>query len=151
MPKTAIDYSRTIIYKIVCDDLNVNNCYIGSTTNFTKRKTQHKKSCNNVNDKDHNIFVYQVIRENGGWDNWSMIEIEKYPCNDKNEALHRERYWIETLKADLNKIRPIRTIEEKFEYYKQYYCKNKEHKQNRQKQRYQEKKSKKHLDLLSNM
>jgi hypothetical protein len=26
--------------------------------------------------------VYSTIRENGGWNNWSMVEIEKYPCKD---------------------------------------------------------------------
>ena len=31
-----------------------------------------------------------MIRENGDWNNWSMIEIEKYPCNDDNEARARE-------------------------------------------------------------
>jgi len=42
MPKVPTDYSKTIIYKIVCNDLNVNECYIGHTTNFIKRKGQHK-------------------------------------------------------------------------------------------------------------
>ena len=41
-----------------------------------------------------------MIRENEGWNNWSMIEIEKYPCNDKNEACARERYWYELLNAN---------------------------------------------------
>ena len=39
MPRKAIDYSRTIIYKIVCNDLNVEECYVGSTTDFSKRKS----------------------------------------------------------------------------------------------------------------
>jgi hypothetical protein len=38
MPKTTIDYSKTVIYKIVCNDLDVKDIYIGSTTEFTKRK-----------------------------------------------------------------------------------------------------------------
>ena len=38
-----------------------------------------------------------------------MIEIEKYPCNDKNEACKRERHWIEILKANLNIQIPSRT------------------------------------------
>ena len=29
------------------------------------------------------------MRDNGGWQNWSMIEIEKYPCNDQQEATKR--------------------------------------------------------------
>ena len=44
-----------------------------------------------------------MIRKNGGWENWCMIEIEKYPCNDKNEAKARERYWLETLNYNSKK------------------------------------------------
>ena len=40
MPKDIINYSSTIIYKIVCKDLNVKDIYIGHTTNFIKRKAQ---------------------------------------------------------------------------------------------------------------
>ena len=42
MPKENIDYSNTIIYKIRCKDINVSDIYIGHTTNFVKRKNQHK-------------------------------------------------------------------------------------------------------------
>jgi hypothetical protein len=31
-----------------------------------------------------------------------MIEIEKYPCNDNNECLARERYWKEFFNANMN-------------------------------------------------
>ena len=116
MPRKPIDFSKTIIYKIVCKDLLVTQCYVGHTTDFTKRKNTHKSHCN--------------IRENSGWDNWDMIEIEKYPCLDVNEAHKRERYWIETLNAELNKVIPTRTIKEYYEthkeYYKNYYEENKE-------------------------
>ena len=43
MPKNNINYSNTIIYKIVCNDLNVKELYIGSTTDFYNRKSNHKK------------------------------------------------------------------------------------------------------------
>ena len=43
MPKDTIDYSNTIIYKIYCNDSSVTDIYIGHTTNFIKRKYQHKK------------------------------------------------------------------------------------------------------------
>ena len=49
MPKKIIDYSKTIIYKIVCNDLNITDLYIGHTTNFIKRKATHKSNCNNIN------------------------------------------------------------------------------------------------------
>ena len=37
MPKLPIDYSKTIIYKIICCDLNIKDCYVGHTTDFTRR------------------------------------------------------------------------------------------------------------------
>lgn len=120
MPRKPIDYSKTIMYKIVCKDLLVTKCYVGHTINFINRKCGHKTKCNNKNDKLYNSYVYTHIREYGGWENWEMIEIEKYPCLDVNEAHKRERYWIETLNAELNQFIPARTIEEKKEYNKEW-------------------------------
>jgi hypothetical protein len=106
MPKTSINYSSTIIYKLVHnEDLNNDNIYIGSTTNFIKRKCKHKYCCNTENDKSYKQTKYQYIRDNGGWDNWCMIEIEKYPCNDNNEARAREEYWRFNLKSNLNSFK----------------------------------------------
>ena len=85
MPKKNIDYSKALIYKIVCNDLNIKDCYVGSTTDFTKRKGHHKRGCNNVNTKCYNYNVYQFIRANGGWDNWTMVLVENYPCENKLE------------------------------------------------------------------
>lgn len=123
MPKTSTDYSRTIIYKIICKDLLVTDIYIGHTTEFVKRKYSHKNRCNNINDKKYNYKIYKIIRDNGNWDNWEMIEIEKYPCNDGNEARARERYWYETLNANINNNVPNRSIKE---YRKKYNETNKE-------------------------
>ena len=122
-----MDYSKTIIYKIVSNDLNINDVYVGHTTNFIKRKAHHKSRCNNINDKCYNLKVYKTIRENGNWDNWNMIEIEKYPCNDINEACARERYYYELLNAKLNIKYPGRNQQEYQKLYKQeYYEDNKD-------------------------
>jgi hypothetical protein len=120
MPRTNIDYNNTIIYKIVCNDLNITDVYVGSTTDFTKRKSCHKSRCNNEKSKFYNIKLYQTIRLNGGWDNWLMCEIEKYPCDDSNEAKSRERYYYELLNTTLNMICPIRSNDEIIESIKQY-------------------------------
>ena len=112
MPKTNFDYSKTIIYKICCNDINITDIYIGHTTNFIKRKSTHKATCNHSTNRDYNFKVYQFIRENGGWDNWNMIMIEKYPCNNILEATKKERYFFEELKATLNMKTPSRTIPE---------------------------------------
>ena len=111
MPKKEIDYSKTVIYKIVCNDLSITDLYVGSTTRFTIRKCQHKYSCNSSY-KQSEFKVYKIIRDNGGWDNWSMIQIEEYPCANGNEAKARERYWYEQLNATLNKQCPNRDIRE---------------------------------------
>ncbi len=63
-----------------------------------------------------------------------MIEIEKYPCDSLNEALKRERYYIEKLGATLNKHIPTRTNKEReidnkdelFAYRQKYRLKNQE-------------------------
>ena len=110
MPKLVMNYANTIIYKIVCDDLTVKECYVGHTTNFVKRKAAHKSDCNNINSKKYNFKVYTFIRLHGTWDNWSMIEIEKFPCNDVYEACARERHYYEKLNAsNLNSNVPSRT------------------------------------------
>jgi hypothetical protein len=116
MPKTPINYENTIIYKIVCKDLSITDCYVGHTTDFIRRKQQHKNCCDNQNNKKYYRKVYKYIRDNGGWDNFDMIMIEKYSCKNKYEAHSRERYWIETLNAKLNIAIPTRT--------KQEYCKD---------------------------
>jgi len=132
MPRNPIDYSKTIIYKLCCNDINITEIYIGSTTDFKARKYQHKTSCNNEKCKKYNYKVYQYIRDNGGWDNWSMIMIEEYSCNCKLEAEKRERYYIEEFKSSLNNNIPTRTFKEyyennqdkKKEYNKEYYENN---------------------------
>ena len=90
-----VNYTNSSIYKLCCKDPTITDIYIGSTTNFTRRKQDHKKNTNGVS---CNIYVYRFIRENNGWDNWDMIEIEKYEATDKKHLETRERYWIETLK-----------------------------------------------------
>jgi hypothetical protein len=128
MPKTNINYSKTIIYKIACNDLSITECYVGSTTEFTKRKHMHKSRCCNSECEGHNFKVYEFIRENGGWSNWSMIPVEQFEqCKNNLDKLQRERYWIEQLNAKLNMVLPGALIEVgKSEYNKEYSQKNRE-------------------------
>jgi len=113
MPKVPIDYANTIIYKLVHkDDLNDDNIYTGHTTDFICRKNLHKSDCTNANSKSYNEKKYKYIRENGGWDEWLMIEIEKYPCKDKPEAVARERLIQTEMKAKLNSVIAGRTNKE---------------------------------------
>ena len=115
MPKVFIDYNNVYFYKIVCKDLNVTECYVGHTTNFTNRKNQHKCACTN----DYTSPVYQFIRSNGGWDNWDMILIEQCRCEGSLDAKKRERDHLEHLKASLNAYIPTRTRKERYEVNKE--------------------------------
>ena len=137
MPSKPIDYTNTYFYKIVCKDTSITDCYVGHTTDSTKRKSQHKSKCNDEKDRHFNIYLYQFIRENGGWENWDMTNIETRSCKDSLEAKSIEREFVEKLKATLNIRRPFRKSEERAEskkiwrdnnpeYNKQYYQDHKE-------------------------
>ena len=113
MPRKEIDYSNTHFYKIVCKNLQVNQCYVGHTTNFIKRKNTHKNNCNNTNNKNHNNYLYKFIRENGGFDNFEMVLLQTVECKNRLEALKQERQYIEELKATLNQINPHATDDDR--------------------------------------
>jgi hypothetical protein len=122
------DYTKTIIYKLINYDFP-ELVYVGSTTNFTKRKYQHKSNVSNVNSPKYNRKLYLSIRENGNWESWDMIKICDYPCNNKREAEQEEdRHMIE-LKANLNMHRSSRS-------YDQYCIDNKDKIKERKKQYY---------------
>jgi hypothetical protein len=61
-------------YKIFKRD-NPTLFYIGSTLNFSSRKSHHKKNVNNKVGKLYWTLLYKTIRENGGWSNFDMIKI----------------------------------------------------------------------------
>lgn len=119
MPKQPIDYSKTFVYMLCCKDPTITDVYVGHTTNLTKRKASHKTDCNNPNNKSYNLYVYQFIRENGGWENWEMIVLETKSCIDKNDARQFERDWFEKKGATLNGRRPIISKEEKCEHFRE--------------------------------
>ncbi len=100
------------IYKLCCNDPEIKEVYVGSTKNLRVRKGQHKNRCNNENDKSHNCNIYQFIRSNGGFENWNIIQLERFEFNTKYELHARERHYIELLKASLNKYIPTRTDKE---------------------------------------
>ena len=126
MPKIPIDYSNGLIYSIVCKT-DETMLYIGSTTNFTKRKSEHKKNTIDDKSKKYHIQKYVMIRANGGWDNFEMKPIKEFPCESKIQlVIEEERIRVET-KANLNAMRAYRTTEEHKEYNKTYNEKHKEH------------------------
>jgi len=156
MSDNTSDYSKTIIYKLCCKDILITDIYIGHTKNFTQRKNTHKVSCCNEKNTNYNRYVYKFIRQNGGWENWSMIQIEEHNCKNKREAESTEQYWIEQLGATLNSNKPYAMCKEEEKNYKKIwyeekkdyilqkakenYEENKEHKLEYQKQYAQENK-----------
>ena len=94
--------NKTLIYfyQITCKDPNITDNYIGQTECFESREAQHKR-----NSEISNYKVYQIIRDNGGWDNWNMKVIYHYYCKDQYEARQIEQKWINVFKSTMNSAR----------------------------------------------
>ena len=131
------DYAKTIIYKLVNYDYP-DLVYVGSTTNFTKRKQHHKNRCLNEKGKKYNLKVYKMIREYDGWENWSMIKICDYPCKNRREAELEEDKYMTELKTSMNSHRASRTKqqyrEDNKEKIQEYYENNREKIQEKKKE-----------------
>ena len=109
MPRQPIDYSKTIMYHFVCNNPEIKNTYVGHTSDFASRKKQHKCSCNGKKETK----IYKIMNENGGWENWRMVPLEEYPCENEIQATIREQYWINELKSDMNSQRAYRSVEDR--------------------------------------
>ena len=106
MPKIEIDYSNTIIYKITCKNPSISDLYVGHTTNFVQRKHSHKQGCINEKSSNYKCKLYEVIRNNGGWENWKMEIINFFECKNQYEARKKEQEYFLSLNATLNSIEP---------------------------------------------
>ena len=100
MPKNAISYKKTVIYKIQHIELP-NLLYVGHTTDFIKRKNQHKTASRNITNHQK---IYGMMRQNGGWDKFEMNIIKEFPCNSRSEAEVEEYKIMNELQATMNKI-----------------------------------------------
>lgn len=109
------------IYRLLCDD---GHYYIGSTTNELQYRLAGHKGVTISNQK-----VYKYINAIG-WDHVIIELVETCACNNREELLEREDYYI-CLGADdplnLNMRRAHMTLDEKKEYDKEYYELNKEY------------------------
>ena len=148
------NYENCVIYTIRSGD----NLYVGSTCNFTKRKSNHNHYLKNENSKHHNFKVYKIIRENGG--EYDMKPYKIFPCKNKLEMrIEEERCRVE-LNADLNTKACY--LEDKY-YYQKQYTKNTLREYNKEKiicecgckvnrlYIYRHRKTKKHLELMENI
>ena len=88
------------IYSIQCKDKEVKEFYIGSTINYSVRRSTHKYRCNTLKKE---TTIYKYIRENGGWDNWEMIVEVKTNDLCIEERLELEQFYIDLLEPLLNR------------------------------------------------
>jgi hypothetical protein len=102
MPRTMVDYSKSCVYRIAWKDTTY---YVGSTTNFTNRKFQHKYAAKDVKNE---FKLYKFLRDNGGWtDEWCMVLVNEYPdCKTANELHQYERDAYDFYKPVLNVNKP---------------------------------------------
>jgi len=122
-----VNYQEALIYKIA--HRYSPYVYIGSTTNFGRRKSQHKANCNNEKLKNYNNKVYQTIRELGGWDNFEMVLVAKCPCDDKMELHAKEFEYQQLFDVNMNTYSATSGIDPNDpEYMKKYYEKHREKK-----------------------
>ena len=101
------------MYKIVPKNKESIYCYVGHTNNFNERQEQHIKCTTDINNNKHHQLVYQTIYKNGGWDDWEMIELEKFECYSKLEARMREQQLIIEHNANINTLRAFITEDER--------------------------------------
>ena len=106
-------YSKSVIYKIVPKDINLDYIYVGSTHRYNDRKSAHKSDYHNELSPRYKLEVYDYIRNNGGWYNFVIIVIEDYPCESKRELEKREQYWKEIYGSNIGK----RAYAEQNQYY----------------------------------
>jgi len=102
------------VYKLVCKDPNVKECYIGSSTNLISRLQKHKFNALNERSTKHHLKVYKKIREYGNWHNWKCEVIAEIKNPTKQELIQLERkHYEEHLEtATLNNNYCGRTREE---------------------------------------
>ncbi len=131
-----VNYSKCIIYKITTGD----DIYIGSTTNYTRRKNSHKSCIYNENKRSYNIKLYQTIRANDG--EWCMMPLKEFSCENKMQLTIEEQKCADEYKSTLN-MRTCGTGIIRDEYIKQYREQNKDDIHKYQKQYYEINKDKK--------
>jgi hypothetical protein len=136
MPKLPIDYSKCCIYKI--EHLEDENYYILETLLNLKRENIRTNVVVIIHQiRLINNKLYQMIRENGGWNNFRMIEVEKYPCADKREAEKIECEVMIELKASMNTKISYLTDEDRINNQKKYTMKHTEEKKEKDKKYYE--------------
>jgi group I intron endonuclease len=96
------DYSKSRIYKIYCNIDGNDEIYVGSSKDLKQRILKHQSYYNNPKSKKYNFKVYRYIRDNFGWDNFTVKTLERFSCENQLALRQREQKWIDELKPTLN-------------------------------------------------
>lgn len=115
------NYNESRIYKIYCTLSTINEFYIGSSTRYEERCMLHKSDCTNINSPRYSYKLYDYIRKNGGWENFTVEVLEKYPCKNRIELNIREEWWKQQEQPTLNTNKAHTTIEELKEQQQKYH------------------------------
>ena len=111
-----VNYENSKIYKIV-DNTN-GNIYIGSTCKkLCDRMSAHKSAYKNYPAKSKYCSSFEVLKN----DNYDIILLEEYPCENVEQLRAKEREYIDKLEC-VNTSIPGRS---KAESDKNYYENNK--------------------------
>ena len=101
-----VDYSKSKIYKI--EPINIvdeGDIYIGSTTKDTlaQRMSTHRGGYKSwKNGKSHPVSSFDLF-EKYGVENCSILLIELFPCDSRDELRTKEGYYIRSMKC-VNKL-----------------------------------------------
>jgi hypothetical protein len=128
-----VNYSNGKIYKI--ESHSGDKIYIGSTTKqyLSQRMDKHRADYKFwKNGKGGKIRSFELFDEYG-IENCSIILLELFPCNTKDELVSRESFYIRTFDC-VNKVIPGRSLSEWRDenkgsinkWHKEYYQVNKE-------------------------
>jgi hypothetical protein len=114
-----VNYSNTKIYKI--ESTKGPNIYIGSTAQkyLSKRMDSHRSNYKSWKEGSGGKITSFDLFDEYGVDTCSIILLESFPCNSKDEAHAREAYYIKKYDC-VNKYIPGRTKKEYLEDYKDY-------------------------------
>jgi hypothetical protein len=104
MPTSKIDYSKTLIIKIVSKDLKYKDFFLDYCQGLKNKIYLLKKQSEDENHKKYNSVMNKFIREYGGWDNFDVIIVEEYKeCKNPSDAKLRLRYWYDKIEKEYKK------------------------------------------------
>ena len=106
------DFTNSVIYHIRHME-SKEVIYVGSTTNFSNRKTAHKYNCNHEEKKCFTYPIYCHIRDNGGFDCFEIIPIKSLKLENKTELLIAEQEEIDKHQTLVNRNKAHSPIEQK--------------------------------------